>query len=80
VPSRRALDRVRLRNGRRMKRLAPGGCDDPARGDRNIIVVDGVAHVWGLVGSPSERKALIVLAEGVPGVTGVRDEMIPAYQ
>lgn len=49
-------------------------------GDRNIIVVEGVAHVWGLVGSPCERKALVVLAEGVPGVTGVRDEMIPAYQ
>ena len=49
-------------------------------GDRNIIVVDGVAHVWGLVGSPSERKALIALAEGVPGVTGLRDEMISAYQ
>ena len=48
-------------------------------GDRNIIVVDGVAHVWGLVGSPSERKALIALAEGVPGVTRVRDEMIPVY-
>lgn len=49
-------------------------------GDRNIIVTDGVAHLWGLVGSPSERKALVALAEGVPGVTGVRDEMIAAYQ
>lgn len=48
-------------------------------GDRNIIVVKGVAHLWGLVGSPSERKALIALAEGVPGVTSVRDEMIAAY-
>jgi CBS domain-containing protein len=49
-------------------------------GDRNIVVVNGVACVWGLVGSPSERKALIALVEGVPGVTDVRDEMIPAYQ
>jgi CBS-domain-containing membrane protein len=49
-------------------------------GDRNIIVVDGVAHVWGLVGSPNEREALIALAEDVPGVTGVRDEMIAAYE
>jgi osmotically-inducible protein OsmY len=35
-------------------------------------------HLWGLVGSPVERKALIALAEGVPGVTGVVDEMIAA--
>jgi CBS domain-containing protein len=48
-------------------------------GSRNVIVVDGEVHLWGLVGSPAERKALIALAEGVPGVTGVVDEMIPAY-
>jgi hypothetical protein len=33
----------------------------------------------GLIGSDAERKALIALAEGVPGVTQVVDEMIPAY-
>jgi CBS-domain-containing membrane protein len=49
-------------------------------GERNIIVVNGIANLWGLVGSPSERKALTALVEGVPGVTEVRDEMIPAYQ
>ena len=49
-------------------------------GERNVIVVNGVANLWGLVGSPSERKALTALVEGVPGVTEVRDEMIPAYQ
>jgi osmotically-inducible protein OsmY len=48
-------------------------------GSRNVTVVDGKVHLWGLVGSPAERKALIALAEGVPGVTGVVDEMIPAY-
>ena len=48
-------------------------------GDRNIIVVDGTAHIWGLVGSPQERKALTSLVEDVPGVTAVKDEMIPAY-
>jgi CBS-domain-containing membrane protein len=48
-------------------------------GSRNIIVADGKVHLWGLVGSPAERKALVALAEGVPGVTGVVDEMIPAY-
>ena len=48
-------------------------------GERNIIVTKGVVHVWGLVGSSAERAALIALAEGVPGVTSVSDEMISAY-
>jgi osmotically-inducible protein OsmY len=48
-------------------------------GGRNVIVSEGKVHLWGLVGSPAERKALIALAEGVPGVTGIIDEMIPAY-
>jgi CBS domain-containing protein len=48
-------------------------------GSRNIIVSDGKVHLWGLVGSPAERTALIALAEDVPGVTEVIDEMIPAY-
>jgi CBS domain-containing protein len=48
-------------------------------GSRNVIVTEGRVHLWGLVGSPAERKALVALAEGVPGVTGVVDEMIPAY-
>jgi osmotically-inducible protein OsmY len=39
----------------------------------------GVVHLWGLVGSPEERTALISLAEGVRGVVGVSDEMIPSY-
>jgi len=48
-------------------------------GSRNIIVSNGVAHVWGLVGSESERQALVALAEGVPGVSRVSDETTPAY-
>ena len=35
-----------------------------------------VWHLWGLVRSEDERKALIVLAEGVLGVTKVVDETI----
>jgi osmotically-inducible protein OsmY len=35
-------------------------------GSRNVIVQDGVVHLWGLVGSPEERKALCALAEGIP--------------
>lgn len=48
-------------------------------GSRNVIVTDGIVHLWGLVGSEEERKALLALAEEVPGVKRVSDEMIPAY-
>jgi CBS domain-containing protein len=48
-------------------------------GERNVIVNSGIVHLWGLVGSQEEHKALIALAEGVPGVVSVSDEMIPAY-
>ena len=42
----------------------------------NVIVKDGEVHLWGLVRSEDERKALVVLAESVPGVTRVVDETI----
>jgi CBS domain-containing protein len=45
-------------------------------GSRNVIVIDGKVHLWGLIGSESERKALIALAKEVPGVT----EVIDAYK
>lgn len=46
---------------------------------RNVIVRDGVVHIWGLVGSPEEQTALVALAEQVPGVKNVSDETFPAY-
>ncbi|HUH86302.1 MAG TPA: CBS domain-containing protein [Stellaceae bacterium] len=45
-------------------------------GSRNVIVSDGTVHLWGLISSEPERKALIALAESVPGVVRVSDEMI----
>ena len=48
-------------------------------GSRNITVSNGTVHLWGLVGSEAERKALLALAEGVPGVVRVSDEMMAAY-
>ena len=48
-------------------------------GERNITVSNRIVHLWGLVGSVAERKALLALAESVPGVGRVSDEMIPAY-
>ena len=43
---------------------------------QNVIVKGGEVHLWGLVRSEDERKALIVLTQGVPGVTKVIDETI----
>ena len=48
-------------------------------GSRNVTVADRVVHLWGLVGSEAERKALLALAESVSAVSRVADEMIPAY-
>jgi predicted transcriptional regulator len=48
-------------------------------GSRNVTVSNRVVHLWGLVGSEAQRKALLALAESVPGVSWVSDEMIPAY-
>jgi CBS domain-containing protein len=48
-------------------------------GSRNVTVRDGIVHVWGLVGSDDERKALLALAEEVPGVKSVCDETFPGY-
>ena len=48
-------------------------------GERNVVVSDGVVHLWGLVGSPEERTALLALAESTPSVRRVADEMIASY-
>jgi CBS domain-containing protein len=48
-------------------------------GSRNITVSGGVVHLWGLINSDSERHALTALAERVPGVSAVRDEMFAIY-
>jgi CBS domain-containing protein len=48
-------------------------------GSRNVTVSHGVVHLWGLITSDAERRALTALAEGVPGVSQVRDEMFAIY-
>jgi CBS domain-containing protein len=48
-------------------------------GSRNITVSDGVVHLWGLINSDVERHALTALAESVPGVSRVSDEMFAIY-
>jgi hypothetical protein len=39
----------------------------------NILVANGVVHLWGKVHSESEREAMRIAAENIPGVRGVED-------
>ncbi|MGI6245134.1 MAG: CBS domain-containing protein [Pseudochelatococcus sp.] len=41
--------------------------------ENTIVVTDGVVHLWGQVVSPTERAALRVAAERIPGVAKVQD-------
>jgi CBS domain-containing protein len=41
----------------------------------NIVVADGVVHLWGLVGSEEQRRALKIAAETVSGVREVVDHL-----
>jgi len=43
--------------------------------DANVVIENGVVHLWGLIQSEDERKAMIVAAENIPGVTEVVDHM-----
>lgn len=51
-----------------------------ARGELNIVVIDGVAQLWGVVYSDDERNALRVAAETTPGVRAVEDHLATAGQ
>jgi CBS domain-containing protein len=47
---------------------------------RNIVVKDGIVHLWGLARSEEEVKALRVAAETVPGVRAVKNHVtVAAY-
>ena len=45
------------------------------RAPENVVVKDGIVHLWGSVSSESQRQALRVAAETVPGVRGVEDHI-----
>lgn len=45
-------------------------------GSINIIVRDGVVHLWGAIFDDRERVALKVLAEATPGVKAVEDHLV----
>jgi osmotically-inducible protein OsmY len=39
----------------------------------NVTVSNGVLHLWGFVSGEAERKAILIAARGIPGVTEVKD-------
>jgi CBS domain-containing protein len=41
----------------------------------NVIVSDGVMHLWGVIDSNDQRQALRVAAENIPGVTAVEEHL-----
>lgn len=50
-------------------------------GQLNVIVTDGVVHLWGLVDSPEQRRALEIAAREIDGVRRVEDHLgeVPLY-
>jgi CBS domain-containing protein len=43
----------------------------------NVVVSDGVAHLWGAIRSEDRRRALKIAVANVPGVTRVEDHLSP---
>jgi osmotically-inducible protein OsmY len=41
----------------------------------NVVVSDGVVHLWGAVESDAQKHAAHVAAEQVPGVTEVQNHL-----
>jgi CBS domain-containing protein len=47
----------------------------------NVVVSDGVARIWGVVVTPEEQAAVLVAAEGAPGVKEIcaNIHVLPSY-
>ena len=41
----------------------------------NVIVSEGVVHLWGIVDTADQRRALTVAAQEIGGVKGVEDHL-----
>ena len=41
----------------------------------NVIVDHGEVHLWGYIGTESARRAIIVMAENIPGARRIHDHM-----
>jgi hypothetical protein len=46
------------------------------RVDNSVVVTNGVVHLWGLVTSQEESRALEIAAESVPGVREVQNHTV----
>lgn len=46
-----------------------------SQGTLNVVVDNGVVHLYGLVASDAEREALVVAAKATEGVRGVEDHL-----
>ncbi|MDH3702504.1 MAG: CBS domain-containing protein [Alphaproteobacteria bacterium] len=56
--------------------LAVIGKSDIAPGSYvNVLVKDGVVHLWGLANSPEQKKALRVAVEGIPEVASIQNHL-----
>ena len=65
----------------REKILAELKANDLSFPNANVVVSNGIVHLWGAVQSDIEREALRVAAEDVEGVRGVEDHLgrLPGY-
>ena len=45
----------------------------------NLVVSDGMVHVWGIVRSEEHRRALLMALRSIPGVAGVQDHLSPNW-
>lgn len=56
--------------------LAAIGKSDVAPGSYvNVLVKDGVVHLWGLANSPEQKKSLRVAVEGIPEVASIQNHL-----
>lgn len=46
-----------------------------AQPSQNVIVTEGIVHLWGVIQSEEERRAICVAAESVPGVKEVKSHL-----
>ncbi|MGE0418437.1 MAG: CBS domain-containing protein [Acetobacteraceae bacterium] len=42
----------------------------------NVVVAEGVVDLWGTITDENERRAIVIVAENVPGVKKVHDHMV----
>ncbi|MCW3477207.1 CBS domain-containing protein [Limobrevibacterium gyesilva] len=66
-------DDMRIRDALLAELRSQGWAGVPDEG--NVIVEDGVVHLWGIVRQPNVRRAMVVAAQAIPGVKAVEDHL-----